>query len=75
MQYRALELTQVAPWTPLDSVVIGKLFAAQLSLETDIDNTLALAAYQRAGAVAGFGCATFDLRRRKQSQALETGSG
>lgn len=66
VQYRALELTQVAPWTPLDSVVIGKLFAAQLSLETDIDNTLALAAYQRAGAVAGFdGKALFfdDLNR------------
>ncbi|MCE4556217.1 penicillin acylase family protein [Roseateles cellulosilyticus] len=54
MQYAALEITRVAPWTPLDSVVIGKLFAVQLSLETDIDSTLALAAYQRAGALAGF---------------------
>lgn len=66
VQYAALELTQFAPWTPLDSVVIGKLFAAQLSLETDIDNTLALAAYQQAGAVAGFdGKALFfdDLNR------------
>lgn len=66
VQYRALELTQFAPWTPLDSVVIGKLFAAQLSLETDVDNTLALAAYQKAGALAGFdGKALFfdDLNR------------
>ena len=54
LQYAALELTRFAPWTPLDSVVIGKLFAAQLSLETDVDDTLALAAYQRAGAAAGF---------------------
>lgn len=54
VQYAALELTRVAPWTPLDSVAIGKLFAAQLSLEVDVDSTLALAAYQQAGAVAGF---------------------
>ncbi|MDR7298037.1 penicillin amidase [Pelomonas aquatica] len=54
LQYGALELTRFAPWTPLDSVVIGKLFAADLSLQTDIDSTLALGAYQQAGAVAGF---------------------
>lgn len=66
LQYAALELTKFAPWTPLDSIVIGKLFAAQLSLETDVDNTLALAAYQKAGALAGFdGKALFfdDLNR------------
>jgi penicillin amidase len=54
VQYAALELTRVAPWTPLDSVVIGKLFAADLSLQADIDTTLALGAYQQAGAMAGF---------------------
>lgn len=66
IQYAALELTKFAPWTPLDSVVIGKLFAAQLSLETDVDDTLALVAYQKAGALAGFdGRALFfdDLNR------------
>lgn len=66
VQYGALELTRFAPWAPLDSVVIGKLFAADLSLEVDIDSTVALAAYQQAGAVAGFdGRALFfdDLHR------------
>lgn len=54
VQYGALELTRFAPWTPLDSVAIGKLFAADLSLEVDIDSTVALMSYQQAGAVAGF---------------------
>jgi penicillin amidase len=66
VQYAALELTRLAPWTALDSVAIGKLFAAELSLEIDVDSTLALAAYQQAGAQAGFdGLALFfeDLDR------------
>ena len=66
VQYAALEVTRAAPWTPLDSVAVGKLFAAQLSLQTDTDSTLAFVAYQQAGAVAGFdGRALFfdDLHR------------
>jgi penicillin amidase len=53
-QYGALELTRIPPWTATDSLAIGKLFAANLSLEIDVDSTIALASYQQAGALLGF---------------------
>jgi penicillin G amidase len=59
-EYAALELSRFEPWTPVDSVVIGKLVAFQLSFDLDIDNTLQLEAYLRAGAAKGFdGAALF----------------
>lgn len=59
-EYGALELTQVEPWSPVDSLVIGKALAFQLSFDLDIDFTLRLAAYQQAGAAGGFnGAALF----------------
>jgi penicillin amidase len=59
-EYQALELTSVARWTPVDSIVIGKLVAFQLSFDLDIDDTLALQAYLAAGAANGFdGAALF----------------
>jgi penicillin amidase len=46
-EYGALGLTGVDPWTPLDTVVIGKLIAFGLSFDlADIDNTVTLATYQ-----------------------------
>jgi penicillin amidase len=36
-QYGALELTQFSPWTALDSAVIGKALAFQLSFDLDTD--------------------------------------
>ncbi len=53
-EYGALELTRVDPWSPVDSLVIGKALAFQLSFDLDIDFTLRLAAYQQAGAAGGF---------------------
>jgi penicillin amidase len=54
-EYAALELTSFRPWTPLDSVAVGKLQAFGLSFDLDdIDRTVALLAYQRAGQAAGF---------------------
>ncbi|MBT8077127.1 MAG: penicillin acylase family protein [Gammaproteobacteria bacterium] len=53
-EYPVLEITQFEPWTPLDSVVIGKLIAFSLSFDLDIGNTQALLSYQGAGAVLGF---------------------
>jgi penicillin G amidase len=53
-EYQALELTRVAPWTPVDTVVIGKLVAFQLSFDLDIDATIALQQYIAAGAASGF---------------------
>lgn len=54
-EYGALELTRVPAWDPVDSVVIGKALAFQLSFDLDdIVRTVALATFQAAGAVAGF---------------------
>ncbi|MBI3951531.1 MAG: penicillin acylase family protein [Acidobacteria bacterium] len=56
-EYEALELTKasVPRWSPVDSLVIGKLIAFGLSFDLlDIDLTFALAAYQQAGEAAGF---------------------
>ena len=53
-EYTALEITQAEPWTPLDSVVIGKLIAFGLSFDLDINNMIALGSYQAAGAALGF---------------------
>ena len=57
-EYFGLELTQAEPWTPLDSVAIGKLIAFGLSFDLDIGNTQALLTYQQVGAAlepAGLG--------------------
>ena len=53
-EYQALALTQVAEWTAVDSVVIGKLIAFSLSFELDIARTVALQSYVQAGSVVGF---------------------
>jgi penicillin G amidase len=53
-EYAALELTRFEPWSPVDSLVIGKILAFQLSFDLDIDYTLRLGAYQQAGAAGGF---------------------
>ncbi|HID11551.1 MAG TPA: penicillin acylase family protein, partial [Candidatus Latescibacteria bacterium] len=45
-EYGALELTEVEPWTVVDSLVIGKAIAFQLSFELDVENTLILLAYK-----------------------------
>src|SRR5690606_7103179 len=53
-EYGPLEITRVADWSPVDTLVIGKALAFQLSFDLDIEQTLRFAAYQQAGAVAGF---------------------
>jgi penicillin amidase len=53
-EYAALELTAVAPWTPLDSATVAKALAFSLSFDLDIAPTVTLLQYQGAGAVAGF---------------------
>ena len=52
-EYGALKLTQVAAWTPVDTIVIGKLVAFQLSFDLDADTTAELQAYVAGGAAAG----------------------
>lgn len=59
-EYGALELTRAEAWSPVDSIVIGKILAFQLSFDLDVDYTIRLGAYQQAGAAAGFnGAALF----------------
>ncbi|HEY6005268.1 MAG TPA: penicillin acylase family protein, partial [Anaeromyxobacter sp.] len=53
-EYSALELTRFDPWTPADSVVVGKLISFGLSFDLDADRTQALFAYVQAGAVLHF---------------------
>jgi penicillin amidase len=52
-EYGALKLTRVAPWTPVDTIVIGKLVSFQLSFDLDADPTEELQAYVAGGAAAG----------------------
>ena len=54
-EYTVLELTKTDPWTPLDSVLIGKGLAAGFSLGfEDVNSTIKLGAYAAVGAIAGF---------------------
>lgn len=60
VEHTALEITTFEPWTPVDSVVIGKLIAFGLSFDLDIELTQILLAYQTAGEALGFdGAALF----------------
>jgi penicillin G amidase len=59
-QYAALRLTRVAPWTPVDSLVIGKAIAFSLSFDLDLELTETAETYRAVGVAAGFdGVAAF----------------
>ncbi|MGH8308205.1 MAG: penicillin acylase family protein [Steroidobacteraceae bacterium] len=45
--YAALEVTKFEPWAALDSALIGKALAFQLSFDLDIDATLQYLEYQK----------------------------
>jgi len=65
-EYGALDLAHADPWTPVDSIAVGKGLAFQLSFDLDIDATIKLGAYQASGKAAGYdGVALFfgDVRR------------
>lgn len=53
-EYAALKLTTFEPWTPLDSVVVGKAIAFGLSFDLDINATIAYQTYVGTGAARGF---------------------
>jgi len=53
-EYGALELTRAEAWTPVDSVLVGKALAFQLSFDLDITPTLNFSAFQAAGRTGGF---------------------
>src|SRR5467141_1599423 len=63
-EYGALRLQQVAPWSPVDSIVIGKLLAFSLAFELDIARTVALQSYTAVfGPARGVALYTQDLWR------------
>ncbi len=51
-EYGALMLTRAEPWSPVDTITVGKGLAFQLSFDLDIQNTIDFAAYQQAAAAA-----------------------
>jgi len=54
-EHAVLEITRVDPWTPLDSILIGKGMGASFSLGTgDIDATITLGTYAAYGEAIGF---------------------
>jgi len=46
-EYGALQLSRADPWTPLDTVIVGKALAFQLSFDLDIDRTIQFGAFQQ----------------------------
>ena len=54
-EYGVLELGSVEPWSPVDSLVLGKLVAFQLSFDSGVvDRTIRLGTYQGVGDAVGF---------------------
>ena len=53
-EYGVLELTSVAPWTPIDTMTLGQGLAFGRSFTSDIPLTLALEAHEAAGETLGF---------------------
>ncbi|MBK1689000.1 penicillin acylase family protein [Rubrivivax gelatinosus] len=47
-EYARLRLTQFSPWTPVDSLAIGKLMSFQLSFDFDTELTSAWLSYRQA---------------------------
>lgn len=53
-EYAALEITEIAPWAPVDSLAVAKLLSFSLSFDIDVASTIAFETYSAVGAVAGF---------------------
>lgn len=63
-EYADLGLDAVAPWTPLDSLTVGKALSFGLSFDSDVGNTVLLQAYAAAfGPAQGYALFSQDLMR------------
>src|SRR6516162_10598782 len=63
-EYAALHLTSFQPWTPVDTLTVGKAIAFELSFDLDIAPTLQLDAYVTAlGPVRGYALFSQDVMR------------
>ena len=58
-EYGILEITRVEPWTPVDSLVVGKAIAFDQSLDIDAGATIAFLSYVTALSQAGLDGAAF----------------
>lgn len=68
--YGALELSSAEPWSPVDSIVVGKALAFQLSFDLDINRTISLGTYQQVGEAVGFdGTALFFFDTHRSAPA------
>jgi penicillin G amidase len=64
IEYGALHLTSFQPWTPVDSITVGKAISFELSFDLDIGPTLQLEAYIAAlGPQRGYALFTQDVMR------------
>jgi penicillin amidase len=64
LEYAALHLTSFQPWTPVDTLTIGKAISFELSFDLDIAPTLQLNAYVAAlGDQRGYALFTQDVMR------------
>ncbi|MGE5134752.1 MAG: penicillin acylase family protein, partial [Gemmatimonadota bacterium] len=62
-EYAALHLTSFQPWTPVDSLTIGKAISFELSFDLDIGPTMQLDAYVSKLKQAGYALFTQDVMR------------
>jgi penicillin amidase len=72
-EYAALNLNAVAPWTPVDSITVGKAISFELSFDLDIDPTLQLEAYISAlGPAKGVALFSQDVMRSQPFSSAST---
>jgi penicillin G amidase len=72
-EYAALNLNAVAPWTPVDSLTVGKAITFELSFDLDIGPTLQLNAYISAlGPVKGLALFNQDVMRSQPFSSAST---
>ncbi len=53
-EYKEIEISQVAPWTVLDTLAMGKLLTFDLSFDIDASNVLTYFKYREVGSKLGF---------------------
>jgi penicillin amidase len=70
-EYAAVRLTRVEPWSPVDTLVVGKLLAFLLSFELDTARTVAYQSYVAAGQRLGFDGAKLFSQDLWRSAAFE----
>ena len=72
-EYPALHLTSFQPWTPVDTLTVGKAISFELSFDLDIGSTMQLQAYIAAlGPQEGYALFTQDVMRSQPFSSAST---